>query len=487
MGLLEQLERRRPGYDVEMEHVRFLLDSYTGGGGYQGQVRQPTAGWWGRGATQYSQLAAFEEAAGAPSYLDRYPREDWAKYDARRAQAHLWNFVEPLTNLKLGHLAERRPSYLGQPQALAEWRENVDGVGTTWDEMRPSVALAAAIFGWAPVVIDSTPALEGESVAQARLRGATRPRAIPLTPANLVDYEAEGMRFRWAKVRTDHADRDEWSGEIVHRSEYRVWTPERVSIFEVRERDRQRDAFVVAEDQPHPFGQVPIAVFRHKPAPGDLIRGMPMHEGIALAQRRLFNLLSELDEHMRSQVSPTLVLAVKDTAAVSELVIGTNSAIPLDGDARQSHYYLSPGTGCADSYEKRIEVTIRDGIYRAALAEFKRPTITKGGSLEFDASNRLLGEFAAQMARAERWMDSIAWVGLGGDREELRGYRITPPVDFGVTELKDEIANTITALAFDLGPTMRGRLTLRLADRLEPNMPAAVRAQVQAEIEGASR
>ncbi|MEZ4340392.1 MAG: hypothetical protein R3B82_27545 [Sandaracinaceae bacterium] len=78
-------------------------------------------------------------------------------------------------------------------------------------------------------------------------------------------------------------------------------------------------------------------------------------------------------------------------------------------------------------------------------------------------------------------------MGLGGDREELRGYRITPPVDFGVTELKDEIANTITALAFDLGPTMRGRLTLRLADRLEPNMPAAVRAQVQAEIEGASR
>ncbi|MEZ4340391.1 MAG: hypothetical protein R3B82_27540 [Sandaracinaceae bacterium] len=395
MGLLEQLERRRPGYDVEMEHVRFLLDSYTGGGGYQGQVRQPTAGWWGRGATQYSQLAAFEEAAGAPSYLDRYPREDWAKYDARRAQAHLWNFVEPLTNLKLGHLAERRPSYLGQPQALAEWRENVDGVGTTWDEMRPSVALAAAIFGWAPVVIDSTPALEGESVAQARLRGATRPRAIPLTPANLVDYEAGRMRFRWAKVRTDHA-RTGTSGAA--RSSTGASTGGRLSGS-----PSSRSASATGNGTPswsprtsRTLRQVPIAVFRHKPAPGDLIQRYADARGDrprptsalqpAQRARRAHALAGLADAGPRREGHRRGERARDRNEQRHPARRGRAAEPPLP---QPGHRLRGQLRGSASRW------TIRDGIYRAALAEFKRPTITKGLARSSTRVELALGEFAA--------------------------------------------------------------------------------------------
>lgn len=43
--MLQVLEATRPGYAEEREWHRFLLGSYTGGGGYQGPMRQPSGGW----------------------------------------------------------------------------------------------------------------------------------------------------------------------------------------------------------------------------------------------------------------------------------------------------------------------------------------------------------------------------------------------------------------------------------------------------------
>ncbi len=480
--LLRQLERARPGYDAERDHHAFMLDSYTGGGGYQGAIRQPEAGWWGAAAERYAPWSRFD-LPSMRSYLDRYPREDLVKYAERRARAHLWNFVGPLTDLKVGMVLGASFAYSGQPLELGRWREDVDGAGTTWAELRPAVALACAIWGWAPVVVDMDAAAEGESIAYAAARGAGRPRAIPLTPANLVDYSLDGGAFRWAKVRTDHLERDAWTGEERAVARYGVWTSESVQTFEVRRAGGYGEpsaAFV--DERPHPFGQVPIAVFRHAPMPGEPLLGRPMHRGPAVAQRRLYNLLSELDEHMRSQVFATLVLARRDTG---ELTLGTDNALTLDPDARQRHYYLSPNGDVAAAYETRIGATIEEGIYRAARAEFTRPgeRRTSGGAraLEFAQAAHALGDFAGELARGERWMDAIAWAGLGGRPDALDGYRITPSLDLG-EDVQSAIDRVTQALALKLGATVSARLRMRLAQRLDPSMPASVRATVEAEI-----
>ena len=40
-ALREALERTRSGYEDERVWHTFLMDAYTGGGGFQGSVRQP--------------------------------------------------------------------------------------------------------------------------------------------------------------------------------------------------------------------------------------------------------------------------------------------------------------------------------------------------------------------------------------------------------------------------------------------------------------
>lgn len=488
--LLQQLERTRAGYDVECEWHAFLTDSYSGGGGYQGSVRQPEVGWWGAMATRYwdsSRDAVTRQSSGAVprNYLDRYGREDEQKFRSRLNVSHLWNFVGPLTDLKLSYLLRKPLTPQDRPKELDEWREDVDGLGTTWDELRPLVALISAIVGWCPVAIDMSPASPGMSRAQADAAGVARPRAIPLTPANLVDYAHDGTRFLWAKLRTDHVEQLEWNAPPTQVSEYRIWSPDYVDVYQVRQEDGKDKTVTPLGSKPHPFKQVPIAIFRHAAMPGDKVVGLPMHGGPSRAQKRLYNLTSELDEHMRQQVFAVLVLATKQTP--SEITLGTDNALTLDPESKQEHYYLSPDAGIAATYEARIEATIREGIYRPARVEFARATASATSGVarayEFAATNRAIADFAGELARAEEWMDSIVWAGLGKSPDALEGYAISAAQDFGVEDLSAEIKNTLDALTANLGVTMTKRIKMRLAERLDPQMPPDVRAQVEAELE----
>lgn len=489
-SLLQQLERTRNGYDVERGYHKFLLDSYTGGGGYQGAIRQPDVGWWGAASERYAPWAPSRtrDVSTIPlNYLDRFPREDESKFKGRLAVAYLWNYVEPLTQLKVSYLLSKQTSYLEQPDELAEWRDDVDGEGTSWAEMRPAIALASAIWGWMPAIIDMDPAAPGESVAQARERNVARPRLVPLTPANLVDYSHDGKRFTWAKIRTDHVEQLTWDSAPVEVSVYRIWTPTEVSVYEVRREDGKDAAVSDISTSPHPFKQVPLVIFRHLPVPGDPVHGLPMHAGPARAQKRLYNLLSELDEHIRAQVFAVAVLATKGGVPSGEVTIGTDNLLWLDAEASQKHYYMSPDPDIAGVYEARIESTIREGIYRQARVEFSRPTGAAASGVarayEFAQTNHAIGDFAAEQARGEAWMDSIVWAGLGRDPADLDDYGVVAATDFDVEQLATDIENTLSALTVNLGPTMAKRLKMRLAERLDPNMPPDIRAKVEEELE----
>lgn len=487
--LRQALERTRDGYEDERQWLTFLLDAYTGAGGFQGSVRQPDASWWGAAATRYAPFnSAYSSRAETlpATYLDRFPREDQPKFRSRIEVAHYWNFVGPLTDLKLSYLLRKGFTYHEQPETLGEWREDIDGRGTSWDELRPLVALMTALWGWTPVLVDMDPAEEGMSRAQAREAGVGRPRAIPLTPGNLVDWSHDGKAFAWAKVRTDHVEQEAWNAKPVQVSEYRIWTPTDVTRYEVR-REEGKDAHVVSHGtNVHSFGQVPIAIFRHARVPGDAVRGLPMHSGPSIGSKRLFNLLSELDELLRSQTFAVLVLA-KEEGDGGEISLGVDNALPLDPEAKQKHYYMAPDGASVEAYEKRIEATIREGIYRPARVEFDRPSGQAVSGIaraySFSQTNRAIADFAGEFARGEAWMDAIAHAGLGGSPGELESYDVQAPGDFDVEDLTTEIDNVTKALSLKLGETMGKRLKLRIVGHFDPDMPSDERATIEAELD----
>jgi len=493
--LLELLERTRPGYEQELEYHRMLIDAYTGGGGFAGAVVQPPSGFWGAAAEVYSA----SDYAGVIdrerlTYLDRYPREDQEKFKRRLQIAHYPNYIQPLTDLKISFMMRKGLMIDDRPDPLYEWREDVDGRGTTWDEMLPGIVLRTATLGWSPVVIDMPPAPINPDGTPALMTRATadalglRPTAVPLFPANLTDYQLDDNGdFVWAKIRTDYRYQENPFDDPKEITRYTVWYRDRYEQYEVVTAAGNKAATATAQ-APHSFGAVPVAIMQHKPMIDDPIKGIPMHGQESTEARRLFNLHSELDEHMRSQVFAVLVLAMGIDEAKRQVTIGTDNAVLLDPMAQREHYFMSPPPTVAAAYETRIESSIQE-IYRQARVEFTRPQASRQATsgiarkFEFAQTDRALGIFAKQVARFEEHVDFLVGTGLGVTEDQLVEQRITAPESFDVEDLQTDLQLAIDAITMlTVGPTAETRLRTRVVDQLLPNLSQSDREQIEEEL-----
>lgn len=486
--LLDQLDTVRDGYGDECTWHKFLIDAYTGGGGFQGSVKQPPSGFWGAAAEAYGSglFADASVAKVASSYLDRYPREDAEKYAARKAVSHYPNYVEPLTDLKLSYIAKRPPTVSGRPDEVEAWRKDMDGQGATFASALRVCRLRAAVLGWAPLLIDMPERPEGVLTrAQANAIGM-RPRAVPLLPVNLVDYDVDDSgAFKWARIRTDYVDRPHPFAEPVKVAVHTTWWPDRFDRYEVRDDGGNRSAVQTHADVPHAFGRVPIAILRHKEDPGDPIKGLPMHAAVSKEAKALFNRVSELEEHIRSQVFLILVLAMSgDPSARGEVSIGTDNGLIVDPDQRNVHYYLAPPVSAAEILEKRIDTSIRE-IYRIARIEYGRATSGQVASgtarkFEFAQTNEALADYAGELARWELHVDRLVATAFGVSTDE---ESIEPQTDFGVEDLQADIKNVMDTVSLGVGATASKLLKFRVVEQQLPNMTADTRAAIEAEID----
>lgn len=479
--LIRALEARREGYREELAWHRFLFDCYTGAGGFEGREKRPPSETWGAAATIY---------AAPDSYLTRHPREDDAKYLRRRESAHFPNYVEPLTDLKLSYLLRKRATVDGRPEPIESWREDVDGRGTTFEELRPVVALRAAIFGWCPVLVDlPKPEVDPLTAAQASELGLS-PRAIPLLPANVCDWAwSDDGTLEWVKLRSDFRRRDGWNVPAIDVERYTIWDRETFSIFDVTRQNGNPRATPVDVDRAHGFGCVPLTICRHKSSGVAEGVGVPMHGAISIANRALFNYVSQLDEHLAQQAFALLVMVTRASqVAGGEVEVGTDNALSLDPEAGKQHYYLAPPATVAEVLEARIEKTIQE-IYRMARVEYQRPT---GGEVsgvarayDFAQTNQALSDFAAELARWEAWIDDVVGRVLGVSEDARRAERITPPTRFDVDDLTVEIKQAIDAVSLKLGPTATAKIKMQTVRRLLPDLTADDEETIESELEEA--
>ena len=481
--LVKALEARREGYDDEISWHRFLFDAYAGTGGFEGKEKRPSSETWGSAASIYAKREV--------SYLRAHRREDSEKFRRRRDAAHYDNYVEPLTDLKLSYMLRKQASVEDRPEQVDEWRMDIDGRGTTFDEVRPIVALRAAVFGWCPVLIDF-PRPEVDPITKAQeLELELAPRLIPMLPANICDWKwSDDGTIDWVKIRTDHIVRDSWSAEAREVQRYTIWTRTDFSIFDVETRNGQKVATPVEQNKAHGFGCVPLTICKHKRSGMSDGLGVPMHGSISVANRALFNYVSQLDEHLAEQAFAMLVWVQRESDLEGdEIEIGTNNAISLDPQASKQHYYLAPPSSVAEVLEKRIENTIRE-VYRMARIEYQKPTggATSGVSRAYDfaSTNQALSDFAGEIARWELWVDDVVGAGLGIAEEERELERISPPTRFDVDDLTVELQQAADAITLKLGSTATARIKMRAVQRMLPDLSAEDLDQIESELEAQS-
>lgn len=491
--LKSQLEHTRDGYSAESTWLRFLIDAYTGGGGFQGKVRQPIAGFWGSAAEAYASLSVFslmsgvhDESANTTTYLDRYPREDDRKFARRRDVAHYLNYVKPTTNLKVSYLVRKPHVRNNMPKQVEEWIER-----TGYDDWFRRRAVVAAVLGWFPMLVDM-PAVPGEAV-NAQQAGEPDPYPVMQLPCQLLDFQLDDRNeLVWAKLVHSYEKRASWDSDKVDVKRYAIWTRENVTVYEVEKNsksgtERVGDAQVTG----HIFGRVPLVFWRADTSVEDPVKAESINADIALEARRLFNLLSELDEHVRSQVFALLVLPMilQSTPQGGKAEVGVENGLQIGPEQKNVPFYLAPPASVAATLESRITATIVE-IYRMARVEYTKAAGTNSSAQskeqEFEQTNLAIADFGASLAAADLETLRIVAKGLRVSDEQIAKMECVAHQSYASDQINNEIDALTTVLTIRaLGSTFKGELLKRFAQRMLPSLNADTRKVIESEIDKA--
>lgn len=495
----EALLSARDGWHEERCRHRFLLDAYAGTGGFQGRVRQPFRDYWGWAADVYSDAVLDAQSglsdSGVQTYLDRFTREETDKFARRAGLAHYPNYIASFVDVPLSYMF-RKP-FMTQPDtdelgALGVWMQDADGAGSSWqDMMRDTIVPRAAVLGWCPVLFDLPNSGSRQSTAFEASRSKVAPYAVPLFPSNLLDWshDTNGV-LRWAKVRTDYVERDHPLEPGRDITRITMWYRDSWEWYELTSSARDREPYVSAfAEGAHPFGRVPIVVARRKPIPDDAFRGLPIASSASDEARRIFNYLSELDEHLRLCAYAFLEFPTEDPNAPGSKLLGNGQGLPVAPDWGNTHKWVSPDPGVATIYEARIATAIEE-MYRLQKMEFTRGT--KGGSqrsglsqaFEFEATNRAIAEIARMTARFDQEVRRMISAVVKGP--EVEKIRVVAPTRFDVEEMATELEEATMAISLGLGPTAEAEIKKKVVRAQLPHLSDEKWEAIEQEIDEVS-
>lgn len=250
-------------------------------------------------------------------------------------------------------------------------------------------------------------------------------------------------------------------------------------------------------EQVNTWGFIPLVIFKHGPAPEDAVRGVSLVRNVALAARKQYNLLSQLDEVIGTSAFQMLQVPVKggltkekgNTAMggnVGTMTIGAGNALPIPMDSSRDYKWIGPETGVAEVLERRIE-NVGNDITSVARMEYSGANVGKvqksglSRAFEFENMNRALVDTAQQFANAEQDVFRKVHVMEGGQNaDEIRS---TAAERFDVEEMAAELERVMKAITLPFGPTAKGELMKRAARTALPNIDPTLLKQIDAEIE----
>lgn len=482
--------RTRPGFTEEGIWMRFLVDAYTGGGGFQGRLREAPSGFWGAVSSAYDGFnpmtmlrsvgtdgSKFSDAV-LDTYLDRHHREENDKFKRRIAVGHYLNYIKPTTNLKISYLARKPHRRRNVPAKLQDWIDR-----TNYDQGFRQRVLVAAVLGWFPMRVD-LPRRRASSEAQAQQESGERdPYAALTLPVQLIDYELDELgAFVWAKTALTFTRRPTWDVEPLGVTRTTVWTKSEFVVYE----SVQGMAPVEIDSGTHPFAAVPIVSWRSDMSVEDPVKADSINRDIAGECRRLFNLLSELDEHLRGQVFALLVYPASSPTPTDSVVIGNENGLQISSEQKNVPFYLAPPSSIAETYEARIEASIVE-IYRMARVEYDRASGTESSAQSrqqnFEQTNLAIVDLAQSIARADRDTLILVGRGLGIAEAELEQIECIAYESYASEDLSLELEQAMAALTIkELGPQARIEILSRLAQQLLPQLGSDTKGVIESEI-----
>jgi hypothetical protein len=426
----------------------FLLDSYTGGGGF---------------------------ADG--SYLVKYPRETDDKIAARKELIYYPNYVKLICKTHHGYCWKKPPDRRYGSGSYELFAQDADGRGGRIDRVMARAQLLSWILGTVFIVVDK-PQEEAANRAE-EIEQRLLPYAVLRLPDDVADYTL-GPRGLERIVFTE---------TVVIREEeqtaYKIWTPQEWFLAEDAEGSK------IISSGVHGLGVVPVAPLHcEEPLLEDDLFAVPWIRDLARINFDLFNVSSEMRSLLRDQAFAILTLPVrseKEAEKLADLTLGTENALPYNPEGGGKPEYIAPPDGPVSSYQEYNNGQIAE-IYRLANLEFVRGTSEGRSSasgvsmaFKFQQAEALLRGFNLQAQSADR---SVAWLSSLWMGEEFDGH-ISYARTFSIMDLAQELANAMDALTLQAGQTFDAAVKKSVArkilgDEADPETLTVIDQEIEA-------
>ncbi|MDD2725189.1 MAG: hypothetical protein PHH59_14365 [Methylovulum sp.] len=410
---------------------QFLLDSYSGKGGY---------------------------VTGA--YLVKHPREGDDKHQRRIAAAVYPNFVRKIIDVCMGFLW-RQPPNREVGGAYAAFMKNADGAGGKLDGVLANYQRLAMILGTVYIIVDR-PKSTGASRANQTLP------FLALRLKGQLVAESKDSAGVWQSVTFSEAVNGE--------TQFRTFTQTGWKV------SQDAEGRTVIDQGEYSLGSVPVVRLHiAKPLnPTDSYSDTWAYD-LAVLNWELYNLRSELRDLERSQTFAILAMPCVDDAErerLKDLTIGTDNGLTYNPTGGGKPDYIAPPSEPTAHYMERIKAVVAD-IYRVANLEFVGGVQQSGvaTAFHFQECNSSLRTAAENAETAETEINALvnAWMGHASTTDNISYAN-----DFNLTDLAQAVAVAIDSLSMGMGPEFDRAMKKRTAKVLLGN---DVSAQTMAAID----
>lgn len=356
------------------------------------------------------------------NHLVKYPREGEEKFKARKEIAWYPNPLLRAVSRFVGHLSMKPVVRVVEAPLAKLFAEDADWQGNALDVWLHAFMIEARARGCCLALVDMPASVPDTQAAQIEHRAVPFVRAIYPEQVSAFTVSDRGL------ITSISYDSDWTDGSGKTHAAVRTWTAKEWSV--------KVNGETVAGAS-HPLGACPVIVFTES--------GTFPSEGafspIADMAKRLYNMLSERDELLRSQTFSILGYQLPkdssfdtgDAAAVAETV-GTHNMLMYKGD--QPPVFISPDSAPTEAYAAAIK-EIKEHIDDVGLNIDLSGQAESGIAIQlrYESLNASLSSFSGRMGDFERQLWDLVHRWLGQENRVTTAW----PTEFAIADVAGDL------------------------------------------------
>lgn len=415
-------------YTAHSEQWQYLLVSYMGGEDYRN--------------------------AGL---LQRYQMETSAEYSARLESTPLDNACGSVVRVYNSFLFRTPPQRMfnelaGSPEA-EDFLKDADMDGRSLDAFMSDVATWSSVFGHCWIIM-SKPDI-GALTRADEIAAGVRPYVNLITPLAVLDWH-------WARRASGRYELDyiryveDINGDV---QTIREWTNTEITTHVV-DVDRQTMEEPVIE--PNGLGRIPVVIAYNGRS---MMRGIGISDiaDIADAQRFIYNLNSEIEQSVRLDSHPSLVVT-PDT----QVGTGAGAIIHMDGtmDPGLKPYLLEYSGASVDSILATIGKTVESIEKMANIGAVRATESRTLSGVAMETEFQLLNARLSEKANALELAEEQLWRLWCEYQQVPYSVEIDYPGSFNIRDTGSELAQLKTAQETARNPVIQQLIDRRIVELL---------------------